>query len=181
MAVTETPVRSPRLPPDDGLDLSYKPSLVDASGSIGHRTRPHGVHDATFEPVAAPGENDVTIALALAQEDHAAFPRPVGRPHFGADRMARWRHLLDNDGGGRIPLQAAFDADVDVVELESPFAAAGASARPDLDHPPDDDQRRRLDELREVLRAGGRGGDASGHEISRARAPRRQNGGEEDR
>ena len=134
------------------------------------------MHGAALKPIAALGENDIPVALAFAHEEHVALPELVRRPHFGADHAAGRRHLLDNDGGGRIPLQAPFDADVDIVEMESPLATAGTPARPDLDDPPDDDERGSLDEALEALGAAARrrgGCDRS--------APRRQNSAQQDR
>ena len=158
------------------MDLSYKPGLVDASSPFGHGPRPDRMHGAALKPIAALGENDIPVALAFAHEEHVALAELVRRPHFGADHAAGRRHLLDNDGGGRIPLEAPFDADVDVVEMESPLATAGTPARPDLDDPPDDDERGSLDELREVLGDGAR--RRSG---CHRRAPRRQNGAQQNR
>ena len=174
---TSTAAGLPRLPlGDDGLDLSYKPGLVDASGPFSHGPRPDRMHGAALEPIAALREDDMPVALAFAHEEHVALPGLIRRPHLGADHAAGRRHLLDNDGGGRIPLQAPFDADVDVVEMESRLATAGTPARPDLDDPPDDDERGSLDEAPEALGAAARrrGG-------CHRRASPRQNGAQQDR
>src|SRR2546430_4116326 len=103
------------LPRGGGLDLAYNRGLGDAAGLFGYGPRPDRLHGAALEPIAALGEDDMPVALAFAHEEHVALPGFVRRPHLEADHAAGRRHLLDNDGGGRIPLQAPFDADADIV------------------------------------------------------------------
>src|SRR5438034_7754736 len=78
----QQPLGLPWLPlGDDGLDLSYKPGLVDASSPFGHGPRPDRMRGAALKPIAALGEHDIPAALAFPHDEHIALPVPVWQHH----------------------------------------------------------------------------------------------------